>query len=524
MASDVRRRSFHSVPPPSLDEERTRYRELQRSLLERWQSIHRIDEHPKDIVIIPSLSLEGLPMAEIPGVTHYEERMLFTISLLRHPRAHLVYVTSQPLHPATIDYHLTLLQGIPMAHAKKRLTMLATYDGSSRTLTEKILERPRLIERIRRAINPAHAHMTCFTVSTLERRLAVQLGVPWYGVDPALLPLGTKTGSRQIFKEAGVSLPAGVEGIRTESDVTEAVAQLWEDEPTLERVVIKHDSGFSGEGNAVMTLPERPSTTKARASAILDSFPSIQFTNSFPTWERFGSELERQGGIVECFVEGVSKRAPSAQIRINPRGELEALSTHDQLVGGPYNQTYEGCRFPADAAYRMDVQEDALAVGRALQKHGVIGRAAVDFVAVERPDDEGGWDRFAIEINMRMSGTTHPLMTMKMLNDGSYDASTGLYFTRRGEARFYVATDSLSAPSYRGLLVEDLLDIAAVHQLHYRPWTDTGVVFHLTGALSEFGKVGITAIGQTQREAGDFFQAVRDVLDAETSYSSSTSD
>jgi len=493
-------------------EEVERYHQLQSKLLERWQSIYRIDDGRKDIVIVPSLSLEGLPMANIPGVTHYEERMLFTLSLLRHPRARLVYVTSQPLHPATVDYHLSLLQGIPTAHARRRLTLLATYDASPRTLTEKILERPRLIQRIRRGIDVDNAHLTCFTVSALERKLAVQLGLPLYGLDPALLELGTKSGSRRVFRKAGIPMPPGVEGVRSEDEVVEAVDEVWAKNPELERMVVKHESGFSGEGNAVLGLTKidaKPGTETCRAR-IRDGLRNMRFTASFDCWERFGSELERQGGAVEAFVEG-AVRAPSAQLRIDPLGVLQCVSTHDQIVGGPDNQTYQGCRFPADEAYRMDIQADALRVGEVLLDAGVLGRAAVDFVAVENAD--GGWDRYAIEINLRMSGTTHPMMIMKMLNSGRYDPESGIYLTGRGEPRCYVATDSLSSSGYRGLLVEDLLDIAAVNRLHYRPWTDTGVVFHLMGALSEFGKVGITAIGTTHEEAERWFAATREALD-----------
>ncbi len=511
------RRSFHSVPPLPENEERERFAELQRTLLDRWLAIPKVTGVAKDIVIVPSLSLEGLGMSEIPGVTHYEERMLFTLALLRHPRTHLVYVTSQPLHPAMIDYQLSLLQGIPMAHAKSRLTMLSTYDSSPRTLTEKILERPRMIHRIRNAIDPDRAHMTCFTVSSLERRLAVRLGIPLYGVDPDLLELGTKSGSRRAFREAGVQIPSGIEDVHTEEEVISAIDDLWQEDPSLSRVVLKHDQGFSGEGNAVLDLAPlkvaENASSASRRSAIAEAVEDCRFTSSFPSWKRFSSEMNRLGGVVEAFVEGEMKRAPSGQIRINPRGELEAISTHDQLLGGPDNQTYEGCRFPADSSYRIEVQSDALKVGEVLQQKGVIGRAAVDFIVVETPT---GWERYAIEINLRMSGTTHPLMIMKMLNDGEYDASTGLYITGRGDARFYVATDSLRSERYRGLMVDDLLDIAAVHRLHYRPWTDTGTVFHLTGALSQFGKVGITAIGQTLRDAQEHFDAVREVLDMET--------
>lgn len=490
-------------------ESNARFEALQQSLLERWQGMKSDDGARRDIVIVPSLSLEGLPMANIPGVTHYEERMLFTLALLRHPRAHLVYVTSQPLHPAIVDYHLSLLQGIPTAHARKRLTLLSTYDASPRTLTEKILERPRLMDRIRQGIDVNHAHMTCFTVSELEARLAVKLGIPLYGIHPKHLEFGTKSGSRRIFREAGISLPPGIEGVRDEEQVIEAIDEVMAKSPESQRLVLKHESGFSGEGNAVFQVPGTRSS-----AAIRKALHTMRFTNSFPTWERFGGELARQGGVVEAFVEPAPEgenRAPSGQLRITPAGTLECVSTHDQLVGGPDGQTYQGCRFPADADYRLEVQEDALKVGEVLRAKGVIGRAAVDFVT--RPRGDGTWERFAIEINLRMSGTTHPLMIMQMLNGGRYDPETGLYMTGRGEPRCYVASDSLGSERYRGLLVDDLLDIAAVNELHYRPWTDSGVVFHLAGALSEFGKVGITAIGTTPEEAQRWFSATRRALD-----------
>ena len=515
------RRAFRSHPPPALSDELTQFTELQRTLRERWELLPTLDQGPRDVVIIPSLSLDGLAMTNIAGVTHYEERMLFALSLLRHPRARLVYVTSEPLHPSTVDYHFSLLQGIPTAHAKSRLTLLSTYDASSRPLTKKILERPRLIERIRRAIQPSRAHMTCFTSSPLERTLAVQLGIPLYGLDPALLHLGTKGGSRACFKDAGIQHPDGIEDVEKAEDIPRAIAELWERAPSTRRVVLKHAQGFAGEGNAVVNLEAvadvAPGTTStaARASRIADHLATLRCNHSFPTWEQFATEFERQGGgVAEVFIEGKRKTSPSGQISITPTGQLQCLSTHDQLVGGPDGQTYEGCRFPASEFYRMAIQDDAMAVGNVLRDRGVIGRAAVDFVAVER--GPGDWEHYAIEINLRMSGTTHPLMILRMLNGGTFDTETGRFVTGRGEPRCYVSSDSIQSEQYRGLLVDDLLDIAAVHELHYRPWTDTGVVFHLMGALSEYGKVGITAIGRTHKEARQFFDSTRRCLDAET--------
>jgi hypothetical protein len=31
---------------------------------------------------------------------------------------------------------------------------------------------------------------------------------------------------------------------------------------------------------------------------------------------------------------------------VTPTGEVEIVSTHDQLLGGPSGQSYLGCRFP----------------------------------------------------------------------------------------------------------------------------------------------------------------------------------
>ena len=79
-----------------------------------------------------------------------------------------VYLSSTTIDPVIVDYYLHLLPGITGYHAKQRLTLLSCYDSSSRSLTEKILERPRLIERIKQSIPPGHAaHMACFNVTAL---------------------------------------------------------------------------------------------------------------------------------------------------------------------------------------------------------------------------------------------------------------------------------------------------------------------------------------------------------------------
>lgn len=499
----------------------TRFNRLQQQLRDRWESVEEFDNVDADIVVLPSLSMDQRELQKIQGVHHYEERLLFSLIRLRNPRTRLVYITSQPLHPSVIDYYLQLLPGIPFSHARDRLLLLSTYDSSLKPLSEKILERPRLMQRIRCAVNPQRAYMVCYNSTPAERELSVRLEIPLFAVDPHLLHWGTKAGSRQIFAEASVPHPIGSQEIWSAADLTEAIAELWEREPHLQRLVVKLNEGFSGEGNALLDLrPIRAANaadSAERLRLIEQQLHKLSFEAAGETWAGFSSRIPELGAIVEAFIEGDEKRSPSVQGRITPTGEVEILSTHDQILGGPNGQIYLGCRFPADESYRLRLQALGLKVGKKLAEKGAIERFGVDFVAVHQPDAVGKpeWDMQAIEINLRKGGTTHPFMTLKFLTTGRYDLSSGLFYSQQGRAKYYIATDNLQKTGYRGLLPNDLMDIIALHRLHFDTSTETGTVFHLMGCLSEFGKIGLTCIGNSMQHAEEIYQRLAKALDQE---------
>ncbi len=508
------------------------FQRLQAQLRARWQSVDVFDEDDGDILVIPSVSLDQRELLKIPGFLNYEERLLFSLIRLRNPRTRLIYVTSQPLPPIVIDYYLQLLPGIPFSHARERLLLFSTYDSSTKPLTQKILERPRLMERMCQALRPEKSYMICYNSTPLERDLAVQLGIPLLALDPDLLCWGTKSGSRKIFAECGVPHPDGSDTVWNAKDLAVAAAQLWTRQPELQRMVVKLNEGFSGEGNALLDLRPLKSAAQGNASqaervaAISDRFPHLSFQAKSETWENFESRIPELGVIVEAFVEGEEKRSPSVQGRITPDGEVEILSTHDQILGGPDGQIYLGCQFPADETYRLRLQELGWRIGRNLAEKGALERFGVDFLAIRQPEDGGTaqWDFQAIEINLRKGGTTHPFMTLKFLTSGRYDLSTGLFYSQQGRPKYYVATDNLQKDRYRGLLPNDLMDIIAYHRLHFDTSTETGTVFHLMGCLSEFGKLGLTSIGDSLQQAEQIYNKVVKVLDEETKTKASSAD
>ncbi len=502
----------------TLEEELARFEELKPRLVEVWDALMMYEEEPHTSVVVPSLTLDQSELRKLAGASFYEERLLFLLIRLRNPRARMVYVTSQPIHPLVLDYYFHLLAGIPASHAQSRLTLLCAYDSSPRSLTEKILERPRLLERIRAGIQDKNrAYLTVFNSTPLERKLSVLLGIPINGADPRLAHLGTKSGSRKVFREAGVPLPLGSEDLHSEHDVVEALGELKRQRPALRRAVVKLNDSFSGEGNALLRYPADPGK-----EAMNEALDALEFAVPTETRVAYFDKLSRMGGVVEEFIEGREKVSPSAQLRIGPHGEVLPISTHDQLLGGPGNQVFLGCTFPAQDGYRVAIQDAAQKIGKVLAEHGVVSRFAVDFL-LWRDSAHDPWSLAALEINLRMGGTTHPYLALQFLTGGALDPETGLFFSPSGSAKYYRATDNLRSESYRGLLPEDLMDILTVNKLHYSYRTESGVLFHLIGALSEFGKLGLTAIASSREEVDDLYNRTLAVLDRETAYPSRAS-
>jgi pheganomycin biosynthesis PGM1-like protein len=492
----------------------THFETLQQKLVPLWHSIEQFTQDAQTIVVVPSLSVDS----SVQGVKlqAYEERYLFLLLLLRQARARLIYVTSQAIHPDVVDYYLGLLPGVIGSHAKKRLFLVSPLDGSPRPLTEKLLERPRMIELIRSLVlDPDRAHLVPYNTTPGERELAVRIGIPMFGADPKFFPFGTKSGARRVFAEEGVLHPLGVENLRTADDVVDAILEMRGMKPTMKGVIVKLNEGVSGEGNATVELTNITSTADhAERAAVVERVRAMRFEFADTRYDNYMARLADRGGIVEERITGREFRSPSAQLRVTPVGVVEPLSTHDQLLGGPTGQIYLGCRFPADAEYAPAIMRQAMKVGRRLMREGVLGRFAIDFVTVRNERNE--WEIFAIEINLRKGGTTHPFLTLQFLTDGSYDAERAVFTTARGEPKYFVATDHLQSPAYRVFTHDDLFDLVARHGLHFDHARQQGVVFHMLNAIGEEGLVGLTAVGNTREEAEAIYQQTVQMLDRES--------
>ena len=486
---------------------RSEFAELQAKLRALWPSVtlRSIGDVERTVVVVHSISFE-VPEHLIPTFPAYEERFLcLVVSLLSAPRSRVIYVTSQPILPRIVDYFFELVPELDTPEARSRFHVVSLVDGSNRPLSEKLLERPGAIERIRRLIaNPELAFLVPFSMSPYEVELAVRLGIPAYGCDPALNHLGTKRGGRRLFADEDVLHPIGFD-VEGAGDIVGAIEQIQAHRPDLKSVVVKLNRGVSGLGNALVWVDGAEG-----ANQLEKRVRSLELEDEELVVEEYLAAVDRETGIVEERIVGEEFRSPSVQLRISPAGQVDVLSTHDQVLGGPHGQTYFGCHFPAEPEYAAQLAVEGLKVGRRLAREGVIGRCAVDFAGVRSED---GWRPYALEINLRSGGTTHPFFALSTLTDGLYDPLAGEYRTRLGDIKHYAATDHLDNPAYASLTPDDLLDLVSERGLGWDAERETGVVLHMVSALAVAGRIGLTAIGDSLDEARTRYYNVKATLD-----------
>lgn len=494
-----------------------KFEALQQKLIPLWEQIGRSDpggdfiEEENTLVVLPSLTTDI--KFEFPSQQDYEERMLFMLFLLRQPHIRMIYLTSVPIPDEIIDYYLDVLPSVSVSNARKRLFLISPQDASERPLVQKLLDRPNLIKQIRDHIpNLDMAHLVPFLTTDLERDFAVQLRIPMYAADPRYFAFGTKSGCRQVFTEEGVQHPLGAENLHSKGELVQALIQMRAQKPSIAKVIVKHNEGVSGYGNATLDISGLPEPgSKDEPEAVEKRLQKLQFELEDINLDWYLRQLEKQGGIVEEMISGEEIASPSAQLRITPLGEVELLSTHDQLLGGPTGQIYMGARFPAKSDYSPLIARESVKVGKRFAREGIVGRFALDFMVVR--DADGNWESYAIEVNLRKGGTTHPFLTLQFLTGGNYDFESSSFITAQGHTKYYVASDTLKSSAYKKLTATDLFDLVSENRLHFDHTKHTGVVLHMISGISTLGKIGLTAIGNSHEGAQEIYQRFNEVLE-----------
>jgi hypothetical protein len=460
---------------------------------------------PHVVIALPSYSItESLLSHHGERVFALEHRYLLS-SLMTHrlPDAEWLYLSSLAPSEEMLSYYQHLG---PRPDGFRARTHLVTVGGEAqRSIAAKSLDRPDLMAEVRRLVGGRPAFIEPWNVTAYEVAVAEALQLPINGMNPRLWHLGFKSEGRRLFTDAGVPVPRGVEDVRTVEDVVSALAAVRAAVPGLAAVVVKHDDSGAGDGNVVIDLRE-PAGDPAGAPADEDTVR--QRVAALPGW--YLHDL-LAGGVVEEFLSGVEFTSPSVQLEILPDGHAFVLATHEQVLGGESGQVFLGCRFPASSVYAAELARYSQTVGEHLSSRGVVGRVSVDFGAVR--DATSAWRLYALEMNLRKGGTTHPYAALRNLVPGSYDADKGRWVCDRDDSpRAYVCTDNCVDEAWVNLSPASVIEWVAAAGLRFDYHTGSGVVLHMLSGLAIDGRFGLTAIARDDAEALLLFDRTREVV------------
>lgn len=452
-----------------------------------------------------------------------------------------------------------------------RVIMIHVPSTECISLSDKILRQKKLITLLQELIrspfggktfeqNDNTAGMCVFTGSYSVDELSHELGIKLLEASGESLHFGTKQGSREIFAACDISHPAGTPSlededlltygdssehggkvywaynhryIRSSHNLAIGIARLIVRGVRPRKWVVKLNQGFSGKGNASIDLQHiqrrfaecqvgdlEEATFRLAKMIEKELATNLKCEDPKMTWldtpgqVGFRTQIQRLGVIAEVFIEGEVPTSPSIQAVVEAN-DVCIVSTHEQVLAG---QVYSGCRNPCNPAYRASIMEAGLKVGKFLAAHGVRGHFSVDFLASKQPES-GSWDVYAVEVNLRQGGTTHPQATMALLCGGSI-CSDGLFRTNDGELRCYVATDCHYSENLNGCTEKSLVDALEctssnpeARKIRWNKADRIGVVFHLFKFIST-GRIGFTAIGRTVEESQTLFNDTVKFLDS----------
>lgn len=191
----------------------------------------------------------------------------------------MTYVTSSPIAPTIVDYYLSLLTRRMRRLARSRLTLIALADRTTRPLSQKLLERACVLDVIRRTIpEPRLCHLVPYNTTQLERDLALALDIPIEGADPRHAHFGTKSGCRELFAQAGIPHPLGIEHITSIGGAIHAITRLRATKPDITDLVMNLIRAPRARETRSSTSPAspnqaRPTKRSASGSALQHSPP-----------------------------------------------------------------------------------------------------------------------------------------------------------------------------------------------------------------------------------------------------------
>lgn len=407
------------------------------------------------------------------------------------------------------------------------------------SLASLLLYSPRCLKRIRNFCRGKNAYIVPSVVGPDDKLLAQTLGLPLLAPEPGISMLvGSKAGSKQVFEDAAVNIPTSTVCGRSEAEFYQRLAEMVSTNLHFPRWILKIGDEFSGRGHAHLDVSYLRTHRKwlkmgsnltedemaqaqhdiaAEMRAVMSKRVTITMKTLYRNWREYLAALISRGGVIEACPARVSG-SPSANVFIQPSGEVSLVCTHDQIFSPPY--CFVGASFPQSSVPFAAVRAAAIGIGQACAARGIIGFIGVDFVAYQ---SSNGLRLLAVDLNIRYTDTVAAFHMFDFLMGGQYDTvSTGRYFVddRPGvvlpreplgvaqvadpaanslSARHYVVSQYIRHPNLATIQYSNFFNLCRMKGISFDLQEKRGTAFNLVGSFAS-GALGIMGVGTSLLE------------------------
>lgn len=454
---------------------------------------------PKHLIVLPNYDLKALGVQSL-DFSFYELRSMWTLLNAIATQTRVTFITTSKISPSLIDYIMTLSPLQPM-NWRDRIEIFH-LKRTRDSLAESLLDQPQLLAELQSKISESEATVLLpFRSDQIENKVAHALNVPILGPKGDLHQLTSKSGNKNIFRKAKIMSPESIENLHSPFEIAQAIERIWTHQTSRSNdisVILKINEGALGQGNAYLKIPALESSSpEERLNFILASLNHIEPVNTKLPTQDFLKSFNANGGIVELVVDRIES-SPSGQGLISPTGEIEILSTHEQILDSVYHQIFIGSTFPANQSYRSKIQEALQSIGKELFKEGILGYFSVDFLVTE-----GTQDLLALEINLRQSGTTHPFQLVKFATNGVYNKTTGNLENDHNLPIYYSSSDSHSFLHWQGKSITEVQALLKANHLAFSNKSEFphGIILVMPSEVTSSGKIGMISVAKSALQA-----------------------
>jgi len=458
------------------------WRQQQQHFCSSWSDVQK---DRRVVIHMPSLSVDEEVRISVPSVAIWQKRQLARLLDVADPNVDVLFVLAAPLPDEVRDYYTKLLTvaGVTNAAQRFRFIIPENHDRlrGTHSLATVLLYSPRAMKRIKTFVGDRVAYIAPNVVGADDVRVSMQLGIPLLGPEDRISAMfSSKSGCKRLFAAAQVNMPPAAYDIYSEDDCFQALTRLVIRYPLVRRWLFKLDDEFGGRGHASFDMASLSCHQKVEAfnmahpnaSEVIDSDEEVaeaaedlrlsvkkELSNRVPkkvviaspsvyrTWHEFIRAFARSGGVIEACPSTV-KASPSANVFIAPNGELELLSTQEQLFGVPFVCAATLC--PMTSLPAGAVRAAALAIGKVCHSKGIIGHVGIDFV-VFVDDNSKSLRLWAVDLNICMSSSLCGFKLFSFLTKGgTFDPKTGTYHVganKEIEGQGKMSVDSISTQS-----------------------------------------------------------------------------